>query len=64
MRSNTELSVSDNVSIAADVAPLGDTALATPPSLNTENPGRLSTVCAPGIKRIVVFSTSSLLFPL
>ena len=27
-------------------------------------PGRLSMTCSPGIKRIVVFSTSSLLFPL
>jgi hypothetical protein len=64
VRSNTESSLSDNVSIAGDVCPLGDTAVATPLSLYTENPGRLSTVCAPGIKRIVVFSTSSLLFPL
>jgi hypothetical protein len=49
---------------AADCVPLGDVTVAVPPIFSKAKPGRLSTVCCPGIKRIVVFSTSSLLFPL
>ena len=39
MRSNTELSVSDKVFDAADVAPLGDVTVAVVPTVFIEKPG-------------------------
>ena len=64
VKSNTESDVRPSVVDANVSAPEGETALAVPLSSLIAKPGLLSTTYSPGKRRIVVFSTISLLLPL